>query len=507
MLITVVVGVLFCFASQAFAAGDSRPKPDKPMDMNLPEAILLAVRDNTFIQNAYLDRVVQKFELKVAEHKFKPNIDLTGSIDTSDSRIRRADGTVVELTDARSTVGKVGATLTEKIPTGADFTFTWEYGRTSGNERQTEDQEEDSTVNSWRAALKQPLLRGGGIDVNMVSVRQARLTEQQNILGLKSTLIGTITDTILAYRSYVQAVEQVRIAKQSLVRAQQLLEQNKTMISAGRMARTDLVQSLSNVANQRIAYQQAINSQDQARLSLLKILKMDKDTELHTVEKFHPPKRHPTWMESLALAYANQPTYLQAKILVAYSKQSMILADNEQLWDLNLLLSYGNRDTQRSVQYDTKEYDWSAGLYLAVPLYGQNQLSREQQLVSARANLFKSENSLSQSEENMKIDIDNALRTVDINREQVELNRQALKFAREKLANEQEKLKFGKSTNFQVVSYQTDLSTAENSLLSAMVAYLNSLVALDQILGTTLDTWKIDFKTQRPVAEKMVMDD
>jgi outer membrane protein len=505
--ISVVVGVLFCLASLAFAADNNRPRPDKPLSMSLPEAILLAVRDNTDIQNAYLQRVVQKFQLKVSEHKFKPNIDLTGSLRTSDARNRRRDGTVVELTDTISTVGRAGATLTEKIPTGAEFTFTWEYARTSGNTHQTEDREEDSTASTWRAAVKQPLLRGAGIDVNMASVRQARLTEQQNILGLKSTLIGTVTTTITTYRSYVQAVQQVKIARQSLVRAQQLLEQNKTMIAAGRMARTDLVQSLSNVANQKIAYQQSINSRDQNRLSLLKILRMDKKTKLKPVEKFREPKRHPTWEESLALAYANQPIYLGDKITVESSKQNLVLAENGKLWDLSLNLHYNSSDTRRSVQDDTREHDWSAGLVLSIPLYGETQLSLEQALVSARSTLLQSQNSLSQSEENMKIDIDNALRTVEINREQVALNRQALKYAREKLANEQEKLKFGKSTNFQVVSYQTDLSTAENSLLSAEVSYLNSLVDLDQILGTTLDTWKIDFKTQRPVAEKMVMDD
>ncbi len=499
--------LLVCVASLVLAADNSRPQPPKPLDMNLTEAILLAVRDNTDIQNAYLERVAQKFELEVAEHKFKPNIHVSGSIKTSDARNQRKDGTVVDLTDTTSTVGRAGVTVTEKIPTGADFTFTWEYARTSGNIHQTEDEAEDSTASSWTAALRQPLLRGAGIDVNMASVRQARLTEQQNILGLKSTLISTITQTIEAYRAYVQAVEQVKIAKQSLVRAQQLLDQNKTMIAAGRMAKTDLVQSLSNVANMKIAYQQSLNSRDQARLSLLKILKMDKNTKIKPEEKYRPPSRHPQWEECLALAYANQPAYLQAKILVENNKQSLILAKSGQLWDLSLQLQYSYSDTRRSVQDDTQEYDWGAGLYLSIPLYGTEQLSREQQLISARSNLIQSQNSLSQTEENLKIDIDNALRTVEINRQQVDLNRQALKFAREKLAIEQEKLKFGKSSNFQVVTYQTDLSTAQNSLLSAEVAYLNSLVELDQILGTTLDTWRIDFKTQRPAAVKMVMDD
>ena len=72
------------------------------------------------------------------------------------------------------------------------------------------------------------------------------------------------------------------------------------------------------------------------------------------------------------------------------------------------------------------------------------------------------------------------------------------------LQNEQEKLKYGRSSNFQVVSYQLDLANAENTLLTAEVDYLNSLVSLDQTLGTTLNTWRIDFKTQRKSAENKV---
>jgi ABC-type antimicrobial peptide transport system permease subunit len=53
--------------------------------MSLTEAVLLALRNSRTIKNAYLDRVVQKFNLKVAEDEFIPNIDINGDLERSRS--------------------------------------------------------------------------------------------------------------------------------------------------------------------------------------------------------------------------------------------------------------------------------------------------------------------------------------------------------------------------------------------------------------------------------------
>lgn len=479
---------------------------DKVQDMALPEAVFLVVRANTSIQNAYLDRVVQKFDLEVKEHKFKPDVTFDSSLVRSgtdaDDEVAGDDTT----TDTNDTQFQAKATVSEKIPTGAEFTFSWELTKNTGDTTGSASSDDDGTANTWRIQMEQPLLRGGGIDVNMASVRQARIAEQQNILALKATLIDTITTTIYDYRSLLESARQVAIVLRSLKRAYQLLEENKALIAAGRMAKSDLVQSESNLANQRIAYQQTLNDVQRDRLELLRTLNMDKNTKIKPTEIFNLPKDLPTMKQALALAYASQPAYLQAKLVLESSKQDLILAKNNMLWDLNLLVNYNRTDTRGGSDGDSTDSDWSAGLYLSIPIYGQPRLSRQAQLLSARSNLFKAQNSLKQSNDNLQIDVDNGLRDLHIKREQVTLAREALRLSRLQLANEQDKLKYGRSSNFQVVSYQLDLANAENTLLSGEVDFLNSLVSLDQVLGTTLSTWRIAFKTQRKDAEKKVWD-
>lgn len=53
---------------------------------------------------------------------------------------------------------------------------------------------------------------------------------------------------------------------------------------------------------------------------------------------------------------------------------------------------------------------------------------------------------------------------------------------------EQKKFSLGASTTFLVVQQQRDLATAQSAEIAALVAYSNARVALDQTLGTTLET-------------------
>jgi outer membrane protein TolC len=81
---------------------------------------------------------------------------------------------------------------------------------------------------------------------------------------------------------------------------------------------------------------------------------------------------------------------------------------------------------------------------------------------------------------------------IDIRWRQLEVSRRARELALKAVDIEKEKLKVGRSSNFQVRSLETDLRSAEDQQLSAMIGYLNALTTLDLQLGTTLKTWRID---------------
>ena len=85
----------------------------------------------------------------------------------------------------------------------------------------------------------------------------------------------------------------------------------------------------------------------------------------------------------------------------------------------------------------------------------------------------------------------NAIRDVRSRWRQYEIAGRARDLSRKKLEFEREKLQAGRSSNFQVLSFETDLRNAENARLNALIGYLNAQTELDQRLGMTLKSWDI----------------
>ena len=61
----------------------------------------------------------------------------------------------------------------------------------------------------------------------------------------------------------------------------------------------------------------------------------------------------------------------------------------------------------------------------------------------------------------------------------------------QKLEIEKKKLQVGRSSNFQVLSFEADMRSAENAQLNALITYLNTQTLLDEKLGMTLESWDI----------------
>ena len=448
------------------------------LTLSLGDCIALALKENRTIRNAYLDRVVQRYDLRVAEDKFTPKLLVTPSVQTTggDSNGGRS---------ANVTATTAAATLNELLPTGAalSLTPTLSYVTTehSGTGRGY----------GWNITLTQPLLKGGGIEVNTASVRTARLADQGYILSLKSVIIDTLTSVITNYRAYVQAIKALEISRQSLERSRDLVATNRELIAAGRMASFEIVQSEASVATNEFSLLSAENSVDAARLALLKAIDLDKNTRLVPIPQTEIPPVPYTSEEARNLAFANRPDYQQSLLSLETAKINLMTSENSTLWDLSLTGGYSEAYTRGGLAGDTDLSGWNFGLKLTAPFFD---LSVDQGYLAAGIGLKKQENNLHQQRENIEIEVRDVLRTAEMNLRQIKLATQARVLSEQKVEIEAEKLKAGRSTNFQMVSYQNDLVAAQNNELTAIVTYLNALTNLDRTLGVTLDRLGIELR-------------
>ncbi|NET10431.1 MAG: TolC family protein, partial [Symploca sp. SIO2B6] len=104
------------------------------------------------------------------------------------------------------------------------------------------------------------------------------------------------------------------------------------------------------------------------------------------------------------------------------------------------------------------------------------------------------ENDRAENRENLEISVRNALREVAFQQTQVEQAERATRLAEQQLESTQIQFRQGSVTFLEVVQSQDNLVNAQNRELSAKINYQNALVALDQELGHTLETWNIQIQ-------------
>ena len=464
-----------------------------PRKMTVADAVLLSLQNNLDLQSAYLTRVTDKMTLRVAEDKFVPQSSLVLSSGVTNTLPLPTAGVDGSRSQVNSMDGKLMATL--NVPTGGAFAFVWD------NPVSNTDIGTPYTYGpSWTLTFTQPLLKNAGIDVGTASVVIAKITEETNVLNLRDSIIGTINTTIKAYRTYVSALWDLEIAGNALASAKRLIEVNRAMIAAGRMAEMEIIQAESDLANWELGVTNAKNTVDQARLAFIQTMNIDRKTPFEVVLESEIRVRPPAFQDAMTLALQSRTDYLRSLKQLEISKLNLTVAKRFQLWDLSFVgmtsqttsdSTYGGALRPLTAPGNN---NWGIGLNLTIPL---RDLTIEQQLVIAKVALGKQQLSLKKSEMDIEIAVQNALRNVEQNYRQMELSRQARVLAEKKLSIEGEKMKAGRTTNFQLVIFQNDLRTNQVAEARATINYLNSLTDLDTTLGTTLATWRVDVSDQR----------
>ena len=94
---------------------------------------------------------------------------------------------------------------------------------------------------------------------------------------------------------------------------------------------------------------------------------------------------------------------------------------------------------------------------------------------------------LKNQERQVVLEIRNAVRSLDTTFKQVQAFRVARELAEKKLAAEEERLRVGLSTNYLVLQYQRDLTSARVSELNAIINYNNAQAGLDRSTGVILE--------------------
>ena len=468
-------------------ATSSGSKPDRYdgakiplLELSLPETILLGLRKNKQIESAYIGRVAEKYSLYVAEEEFVPRWKAI----TASTGMEEGDS------DSDAQTSRLGTHVTWDTPYGTSFAFSWdnEHLNSSGSAI------ENSGSSTLELTLTQPLLRGAGFDINTATLRTARIEEEQNRLALRSSVMNTISVLSAAYFDYVKQERSVEIALKDLGRSKKLLQANMLQVQAGKLAAAEVVQTRFAVSNKEMALHDSNNSLDNARLRLLNLLSLELKTPIQSAQQLDPNLLPVDLDRAVQIASENNPNYLSQRLSINIAEINLQTALDDLRWKLDLKAGYSKSGTSNNVSGAISDLPdapglWNASLNLEIPI---DRLDLTGNQVGAEVALEQANLNLENSRENLETAVRNAVRNVGSTWQRVLLSKRSRELARQTLKIEIMKLKAGRTTNFEVIARQESLQQAESSELNTVIAYLLALIQLDQQLGTTLKTWKID---------------
>ena len=179
-------------------------------------------------------------------------------------------------------------------------------------------------------------------------------------------------------------------------------------------------------------------------------------------------------------------------------------ARNAQLWDLSLAASRTHTSLHNTTSSFPSAYrglrrpdrqETFVGLTLSVPVWGT--LARRQYLLNAdiavRRHKLRHEN-LRQDIESEVID---RIRNLDSAWKFLELARQSRELAAKAVEDEGLLFRSGLSSMIKIIRLEDSYVFAQNGELGALLRYLNAVTELDQVLGTTLQTWNVAIEAHR----------
>ncbi len=463
------------------ATGGYAQTPEVAEPLSLLQAIQLALSHNRTLEKASLDRESQRFDLRVAEDEFVPNLDLLSGV--------RYNPVTASGTDTTTRFGTASAVVSQRLPTGARFGIAWDNVATDRSTQATKLYD-----SSLFLQLDQPLLRGAGLQANLSGLRIARLAESTSFLEFERIVINTVTNVIFSYRSLLQAQHQEEVSRSAYDRANEQLRINRALVSAGILPPVEIIQTEADIATREFNLLTAQAVREAARFALLKLLDVDTDSVFVPTEALVLPEFVLDFETCRELAYAHRADYQQAIQARRIAELAEATARNNQLWSLNLSSRYrvAGGDTAFSSAIDRVfsglNEDWNVGLTLQVPF---GDLSRRQGHLRARIREQKATVDLTEITDNIEIEVRDAFRAIELAGRRVKVAGVARELAERKLDIEKGKLQVGRTSNFAIITFQNDLVTARTNEISAQISYLNSLTALEQTLGTTLLVWGI----------------
>ncbi|MEO0055501.1 MAG: hypothetical protein RLZZ50_1448 [Verrucomicrobiota bacterium] len=464
--------------------------------LTLEDAITQSLAANFDIQ---IQRATSKATTEaeaIARSDYDPTVAVTTStrqtqgvratVDTNGNIIPGA-GTRVDNDDTR-------LSLSQKIPLGTTITGSTALNRRDSNRASATlpDPAYDSDV---AISVRQPLLRGAGVDINNAALERAKLGTERARSDFAAEVFSVVRDVEVGYANLAYAREQVGIRAFSLEVRKKLLEEIRVRRDTGVATDLEVLQAEVGVASAArdlvLARQTARDREDE----LLRLL--GQETFENPVGPVALPPVAPPAVNlaaSLERARSNTPEYFSALAAIRQQEIDVRSATNARLPQLDLDATAGYTNTDRELRastanlWDGNGYNWRVGASLSFPWGFREERARLRQ---ARAGREREGLRLAQIEQSILVNVRNAVRALEAGMENLRLSSLTAELRAREFETEKARYDSGLSTFRRVQESQDDLDQARLAELQAKVNLRVAQSNLDHLEGTASERYRL----------------
>ncbi|NUO08669.1 MAG: TolC family protein [Candidatus Brocadia sp.] len=479
----------------------------KFISMSLKDSIVYALRNSFDIELSKLNTKSTDYDITTEKARFDPMLHLRGSIqndETPSSNLLQVGDTTTTVVSPFVSEGKTADAIVQSlIPTGATVSLGYTIFR-SFLDPSPFQLINPSYTNFIEARITQPLLKGGGWFYNRSPIYIARNNKKISLAQFKSKAIEVSNAVQEAYWNYIRAMENLKVAKKSLERAEDLLRKNKIQVEVGTLAPVEIIDAESGVASRVEAILSAENAIKDREDELKRIMNLA-DNEIisdATIIPTDKPGFEPKKVElkdTIKVAMEKRPELTGLELATENAGIETRRRKNELYPGLDFTggLRYTGLGSEASEANDSTFSEEFQGefftLVLEVPIgnrsarsaYNKSKLNERQ----ARINVRK-------KELDIVVDVREAVRQVMTNIERVNATRKARELAVKRLENEEKKYDVGRSTSLEILRAQENLAFAEFEEARAIIDYEISLGNLERAKGTILDIFDIKLEEE-----------
>jgi outer membrane protein TolC len=497
-----------------------------PRPITLAECVGLALENNTGLRVAKLNPIAAANAVRSAYAQFDP----AAFANTNKSRNKLPVSTISAFTNDNSNetfdqAVNWNAGIGKRLLTGAALNAEWTNQRLSSDPNVV-NQLVPAYYTGLNLSLNQPLLRDFGWRFSLLVVDVAQIGEAASFHDYEAAVATLIENVERAYWTYVLAIESVRVEEKGLDLAKELLRQNQGRFNVGALPRTAVLESEAEVARReaQLVTSRALQRIARDNLRALINAKDEAAQELIMIEPADEPTMVPTDLDldrSLAVAYAQRPELLAARLDVDGSRVQRKIAENALLPRFDFVGSIGlaglggdvadappnnigssanphvtgGYDRSLELLTDGRYYQYLVGARIEIPIANAG---AKAQYAQAKVNAEAARLGLQQLEEDVTREITQAVNNLKALVTSIQATRVARELAEENVRNQQARFDVGLATTKDLIDFTERLTQAERQEIQSLATYNIELARLYFSRGTLLSERNVALESAVP---------